>query len=314
MVDAYNALYLAEPSQSAPGGYALRGDGPAARLGSGRVLGLQYAASGDIVACDSVKGLLEISRDFHQVCLLARSVSADSPLDPGTPVGFANTLDIARDGTIYFSESTVIQPPLDQATKKYDVMEAYYLSIIKGEASGRLLRYNPADRSTHVLMTGLWFANGVALSADEDFVLVAETNMMRIHRIWLKGEKAGTADLLVRDLPGYLDNIARAPDGNFWVAVVGPAMPEATQQAFRSPLVRLLLAWFKGARPQPGHWAGVVKVSPQGEVLDCLLDEDGSHVKSITSVVEAADGKLWLGILMGNSVSYFDLHSHARTN
>lgn len=51
------------------------------------------------------------------------------------------------------------------------------------------MRYNPQDGSTHALVDGLWFANGVALSREETFVAVAETAGMRVIRHWLKGDK-----------------------------------------------------------------------------------------------------------------------------
>ena len=40
-----------------------------------------------------------------------------------------------------------------------------------GGASGRLLVYDPAARTVTPLLDGLWFANGVALAADESFAL-----------------------------------------------------------------------------------------------------------------------------------------------
>lgn len=60
---------------------------------------------------------------------------------------------------------------------------------VQGRASGRLLSYNPATRKTHVVAQDIWFANGVTLSKDESFAAVVETNVQRIHRIWLSGPK-----------------------------------------------------------------------------------------------------------------------------
>jgi sugar lactone lactonase YvrE len=54
--------------------------------------------------------------------------------------------------------------------------------------------YDPADRSTSVLLEDLYYANGVALSRDEDFVLVAETTRCRFARFWLKGKADEIAD------------------------------------------------------------------------------------------------------------------------
>jgi len=60
---------------------------------------------------------------------------------------------------------------------------------LQGEPSGRLLSYNPATRKTHVVAQGFWFANGVALSKDESFIAVVETNTQTVHRVWLTGAK-----------------------------------------------------------------------------------------------------------------------------
>jgi sugar lactone lactonase YvrE len=72
---------------------------------------------------------------------------------------------------------------------------------------GRLLSYNPASGETKVLLKDLYFANGVALSANEDFVLVNETYRYRITRYWLSGDKAGTHDIFIDNLPGLPDNL-----------------------------------------------------------------------------------------------------------
>ncbi len=65
------------------------------------------------------------------------------------------------------------------------------LTMLQGGATGRLLKYDPASHTTMLLADGLWYANGVALSADESFVAVVETPSMRVSRYWLKGEKVG---------------------------------------------------------------------------------------------------------------------------
>ena len=45
-----------------------------------------------------------------------------------------------------------------------------------------LLAYHPSNGSTIALMDKLWFGNGVALSPKEDYVLVADSIQMKIHR------------------------------------------------------------------------------------------------------------------------------------
>lgn len=55
----------------------------------------------------------------------------------------------------------------------------FLVSIIEGDNTGRLLRYDPATRETKVLLRGLRFANGVALSKDGAFLVVCETTVGR---------------------------------------------------------------------------------------------------------------------------------------
>ena len=72
-------------------------------------------------------------------------------------------------------------------------MRSYMLTVYSGAATGRLLVHDPATGATEVLQEGLWFANGVALVADESFVAVVETPSMRVRRHWLKGPKVSWA-------------------------------------------------------------------------------------------------------------------------
>ena len=48
------------------------------------------------------------------------------------------------------------------------------------------------------------------------------------------------------------------------------------------------------------------QVSPSGEVLASLWDQQGEAVVGVSSV-EEHDGRLWLGNLRGSGVSYYDL-------
>jgi sugar lactone lactonase YvrE len=52
-------------------------------------------------------------------------------------------------------------------------------------------RYNPATRATHLLLTGLFYSNGVAVSADDSYLVISETDRLRLIKYWLKGPKVG---------------------------------------------------------------------------------------------------------------------------
>lgn len=91
--------------------------------------------------------------------------------------------------------------------------------------SGRLVYLQRGTKRPKVLLDGLWFANGVALSPDEDFVIVSDLNKNRLMRYWLKTEKEGTSDVFVDGLPGGADNITPDAKG-FYVALALTADPD----------------------------------------------------------------------------------------
>jgi sugar lactone lactonase YvrE len=91
--------------------------GPARRLASiapGRSLGAAFGPTGRLFVCSAPLGLLEVTPDPAggppSISVLTSRVSRTSALEPGKLLGFANDLDVAADGTIYFSHSTDIGP------------------------------------------------------------------------------------------------------------------------------------------------------------------------------------------------------------
>ncbi|MBU0882933.1 MAG: SMP-30/gluconolactonase/LRE family protein, partial [Gammaproteobacteria bacterium] len=162
----------------------------------GRPLGMDFDATGNLIVADAYKGLLSIDAQ-GQIKVLTTEAE-------GVPFKFTDDLDIARDGTIYFSD----------ASARFEQPD-YLLDLLEARPHGRLLSYNPASGETKVLLKDLYFANGVALSANEDFVLVNETYRYRITRYWLKGDKAGTHDIFIDNLPGLPDNLQGDRNGTF---------------------------------------------------------------------------------------------------
>lgn len=54
---------------------------------------------------------------------------------------------------------------------------------------GRVLVYHPYTRETHVVASGFYYSDGVALSDDGKYLLVVETDALRVVKVWLEGEK-----------------------------------------------------------------------------------------------------------------------------
>src|SRR4029077_10758201 len=95
-------------------------------------------------------------------------------------------------------------------------------ALLAHDASGRLMQFNVTTGQTRVLLKGLHFANGVAVGPDDAYVLVAETGEYRVLRYWLKGDKAGTSDVFIDNLPGFPDNITYNNRDRFWLALAAP--------------------------------------------------------------------------------------------
>ena len=53
------------------------------------------------------------------------------------------------------------------------------MDIVEQAATGRVLEYDPATKTTRIVASGLSFPNGIALSEDESDLLVAETGRFR---------------------------------------------------------------------------------------------------------------------------------------
>ena len=99
-------------------------------------------------------------------------------------------------------------------------------------------------------MPGLYFANGVTLTADGSALVFAETQGRRLSKYWLTGPQAGTVTTLAVNLPGHPDNISTGADGRIWVAMVSPGERGRRVVGAAPPALRKLL-WRLPDRLQP---------------------------------------------------------------
>ncbi|BAU75400.1 SMP-30/gluconolactonase/LRE family protein [Metapseudomonas furukawaii] len=279
--------------------YAGLHDGRVVRIGAdgqvqtfaetgGRPLGMDFDAAGNLILADAYKGLLKIDPQ-GRISVLA--TEAD-----GVPFRFTDDLDIARDGRIYFTD----------ASSRFEQPD-YLLDLLEARPHGRLLRYDPASGKTEVLLKDLYFANGVALSAKEDFVLVNETYRYRITRYWLSGEKAGTHEVFIDNLPGLPDNLQGDRQGSFWVALPSPRKADAdllhTLPWVKAQLAKLpRLFW-----PKPVPYGLAIQLNENGEIIRSLHDTSGTHLRMVTSVKPVGDS-LYFGSLDNDRIGKLTLH------
>ncbi len=245
----------------------------------GRPLGLRFDGQDNLIVADGVKGLLRIDQQ-RNIQVLVDEYNNEKLL-------FVDHLDIARDGTIWFSD----------ASAKFSMHDFMY-DFLEASATGRLFSYDPKSNKTQVRMENLFFSNGVALGPNEEFVLVNETGKSKIHRLWLKGEKAGVRDIFIENLPAMPDNVF-FKDGIFWVSLV--ALRDPLVEGFaQKPLLRRIIGGLpKGLLKATSHYGFVVGISPDGEVLHNLQSSDG--YQGITTAIEF-ENHLLLGSLDNDSI------------
>lgn len=148
------------------------------------------------------------------------------------PASLFNSVAVSKSGDIYWTDSS----------SDFKLEDGVY--TLFANPSGRLFQYNRATKQNKALIDELYFANGVALSPNEDFVVVAETAASRLNRYYLKGPKAGQTEVFIDRLPGLPDNLTPDADG-LWVPLVlsvDNENPALWQSAANAPLVRKFIA------------------------------------------------------------------------
>ena len=262
-----------------------------ARTG-GRPLGMEFDRDGNLIVADAYKGLLAIGRDG--------SVGVLSTEAQGVPLRCANDLDIAADGTIYFTDASVKFP-----------LSVYKHDIIEHRPHGRLLSYEPVSKTTRVILDGLHFANGVAVSPDQSFVLVVETGEYRVHRVWLAGGQKGKSDVFIDNLPGFPDNITSNGRDKFWLALITPRN-RLLDALMPHPFLRKALLRLPGfLQPAPQRYGFVLGLDQEGRVVNNLQDPSGKSFAQISSALEH-DGKLYFGSLGEDAVGRMPVPSTTR--
>ena len=248
----------------------------------GRVLGFDFDAAGNLITADSVKGLLAISPE-RKITVLADQVGGD-------PIRYADAVVVARNGKVYFSDASARFVPAQWG----GTFEAAVLDIIEQACTGRILEYDPASKTTRIVARGLSFANGVALSRDEQTLFVAETGKYRVWKIAVAAanldvaQGSPQASVLFDNLPGYPDNLMRGQDGKIWLGFSGPRSKDIDAMADKPFLRAVTMRLPRALWPLPRAYGHVMAFTEDGKVVADLQDPSGAYPES-TGVTETAD-------------------------
>ena len=211
----------------------------------------------------------------------------------GVKLGLVNGAIVAADGLVYFTDSTT----------KYNLTTLLY-DMLEGRPHGRILVYDPKTKASEVLLKDLYFANGISLSKDEEYLLYGETSASRCSKYFLKGKKRGTTEIFIENLPGFPDKIHfnKAQD-RLYIALVGDRIP-LSDFVTKTPILRHLLV----ASPvlyslyDPTLWIGkVLEVDESGKAVQLYEDATGKDIAYATTTVPVGE-YLYVGGLRDNFV------------
>jgi sugar lactone lactonase YvrE len=266
----------------------------------GRPLGLDFTADGRLVVADAFKGLLAVGAD-GSIEVLADEVDGD-------PIRYADAVVIAADGLMYFTDASRRLAATDWGT-----FDAAVLDIMEHSCTGRVLVHDPGRRSTSLVIGGLCFPNGVALSGDGRHLFIAETGEYRIWKVvaaarGLDARSLATGDpsarVIAENLPGFPDNLTRSAEGRLWTGLTKPRSAAIDGMAGKPWLRALTLRLPKSMWPVPPVHGHVIAFDEDGRVVADLQDPAGRIAE--TSGVTESGGRLYIHSLHAGAFGVID--------
>ena len=162
--------------------------------------GLSFHPDGSLMVCVGGEGL----------ALVGKEGGMEKRLDVAEngAIRCANTAVAAPDGRVYIADGTAYHEP-----------QEWYFDLMEKRTAGRLIRYDPEKSKAEVLLSGLSFPYGVAVSHDGGSLLLTESWNHTVSRYPLNDIRPETRDILISNLPGYPGRIVPASDGGYWMSL-----------------------------------------------------------------------------------------------
>ena len=236
---------------------------------------MDFDRDGNLIVADGWKGLISIdpSGKIKVLCTEAGD----------RPFKLVDDVDVDSQNVAWFSD----------ASHKHGHKGHSMNEVLESRPNGRLVKYDINTGECSVILGDLFFANGVAVSPDETYVLVNESMRYRVQKVYVRGPRKGVAEVLVDNLPGFPDGISTGEDGIFWLAIFAPRN-ELLDSARPKPWLRKLIHRIPAVlQPKPKRHPFVLGLDADGKVVHNLQDADGASFAKTTSAEQAGD---WLYI------------------
>ncbi|MBN2531204.1 MAG: strictosidine synthase family protein [Deltaproteobacteria bacterium] len=253
----------------------------------GPIFGMAFDSENNLYIAAPKMGLMRIAPTLETKLLSAK--------EGGIRFGIVNDVDVAADGSVYFTDSSC----------KFG-HERIYNEIMEAGPNGRLLKYDEQTNQTTLLQDGLHFANGVALGPNDAYLLVSEMTRYRIRRYWLKGPKKDYSDIFKENLPGMPDGVSFNKKDTFWVALYTTRSPALDSLLYPHPIFREMLFRIPSMfRPKSKPYGFVLGLAEDGTVTYNYQDPTGAF-SPVSSVVEH-QRYLYLGSTVQHGVGLFPI-------
>jgi hypothetical protein len=251
----------------------------------GKPLGLEVY-NGRLYVADAYKGLLEIDQS-GEVKGLTNSVD-------GTPILYADDLDITGDGLVYFSDAST----KFGAKSAGSTMDGSLLEIMEHGRTGRLLVYDLTTQETRIVADGISFSNGVAIAPDGQSVWVIETGEYRVLEISPEGRRR----VVIDNLPGFPDNINRGPDGTYLLGLVSKRAKPLDDLSSNPFLRKVIWRLPEFLKPAAENYGFVVQLDRGGRVVKTWQDPDGAYPLTTGGIVSG--DRLYVSSLGSETLGY----------
>jgi sugar lactone lactonase YvrE len=284
-------------------------------LGMGRPLGGAFAPDGTLYIADTLLGLIRLKNPLDprsKVELVASRIKINGTW---SQILFCDDLSIGpKTGKVYFSDASELAPSR-VGTRTWEIPYTSKMDFVRGKRTGRVLEYDPATDMVKVLIDDLWFANGIAVDKDEQYLIICESFR---GRVLMYSFIDGSTSVVNDKLTGYPDGAdcnhvsglcyAPIPSSALSLAKAIFAVPNPWDRFFRV-LIMILPQSFS---PKVVPYGGIYEFFPgdttrPAETTRLFQDPDGRDITMLTGVT-VHDNKLYLGSLQNKFIGVLDLN------
>ncbi|RHX81148.1 SMP-30/gluconolactonase/LRE family protein [Leptospira yasudae] len=233
---------------------------------NGRPLGMVFDSSGNLLVCVEEVGIVEIKKDGSQRTLI-------SELPDGSALRFPHGIDVSKNGRIYFTVSS----------RSHSWNESF-LEELSSLPDGMILVADKNSNTLEILNEELFYPTGIALSSNEQFLLVTEPFRHRVSSVPLYGPKKGVEKFFLTNIPG-IPGLISGNGGSFWVGIPY-YRNEVLDRVQEYPDIKNLLSGlptFLFARNTPRGL--VFALNDFGDITANYQDFSGSSINGVTAVL-----------------------------